>query len=226
MTRQSPRFRTLLASGCLTAGAIVMTACGAPSTPEVSAGSLVEMQCPPVSAGDYYFSIGSLAPTRTGDASLRQQYAELLRETEASPLWCGEGPLEAYRLLWLPAYGPALVVSAARSLEGWAIQGVEYAKRDPREIAGWLPARRTERPVSGDDMSPVSATLERGSVWSTSFYHPGGEDGARWTFEVRIDDRYRAVTRWSGQDRDLTEAARSMIELAGLEVPQELRHGR
>jgi hypothetical protein len=212
--------------GVLTLATLVAaTACDAPSLPEVSAASRVEAQCPPLSH-ESYFATGSLTTNRTNDASLRANYGELLGKASAPPLWCGQGPGEAYRLLWLASFGSALIVTANRTDGDWTVHAVEFTTKDPNPWGGWIVERRAQRHLPAAVMAPMFRALERGAFWSAAFYQPGGDDGERWTIEGRRNTGYRAVTRWSDSDQHLSEAARTLVRLSGLELPEQMRERR
>jgi hypothetical protein len=207
------------------AALVGMAACDTPALPEPSSSTRIEAQCPPLSA-DSYLVVGSLTPNATNDAVLRAAYTGLLRKASAPPLWCGEGPAEAYRLLWLPTYGPALIAVATRDVNGWMLQGMEFTTKDVTTWKGWAAGKRTEARASDRDMAPMLEALQRGAFWSTPSYQQGGEDGVMWTIEGRRGTGYRAVTRWSDLDPSLTDAVRSIITLSGLTLPERLRKQR
>jgi hypothetical protein len=209
--------RTVLAFVCF-------AGCSPQPIPDISSANRIEPQCPAGESGTRYFEEGSLATSPVLDASLSRQWGELLRESSSAPLWCGEGPIEAYRFLWIPTYGQALVVSAIRGGNGWSVEGIEYSKQDPREIEGWKIARRTEAKISTEAMTPVLAALTRGDFWARPFFaDSGASDGASETLEGRMEMRYRTVTRRNVRDADLDEAVRIMISLAKLPLPELLR---
>jgi hypothetical protein len=119
------------------------------------------------------------------------------------------------------------VVEAIREPNGYAVRGVEFTKADPKRISGgWGISQQTEHRTSLDALEPLDDGLTRGEFWITPFFEEGGEDGARWTLEVRQDSSYRAVTRWNAQDTELANVARLLLGLARLEVPRFLHSTR
>jgi hypothetical protein len=174
------------ALACLTLA--VVTGCATPPLPEPSAARRIEAQCPPLS--DATHLAASSLKNNLGDEYLRESYGELLRKASAPRLWCGQGPIEAYRLLLLPSYGPALIVMAVRTDDGWMLQGIEFTTKDPTPWSGWVVERHVEKHIPTELMAPMFGALQRGAFWTTDVDSQQPRDGDDDCERHRDADRY------------------------------------
>lgn len=134
---------------------------------------------------------------------------------------------EAYRFLWLPVYGPALVVSMVRDDDMWILEGIEYLKPDPRAFSGWRVSERKRRDVGSGQAAQVIAKLDQTPFWTRSYYRTTeSSDGAVATIERHDGHRYLAVTHNNFRDSAFDAAARGLLSLAGLPIPDALRVNR
>lgn len=205
-------------------------ACSADSTPapEVRLGLKVDKTCPASDREDYYYPRATVVGNEPSqDDFLREWFSRYLRTSGAAPLWCA-GSSEAYRLLWLPSYRPAILIDLIKQGDGWQLTRVLFT--DPRLPASGTQASpfavnaRIEQRVSDQSVSPFVRALSGASYWTRPAYIGSDvEDGHLEVIEARRGDLYRAVTRRAGEEVKFDDAARALVTLAGLEIPDEMK---
>lgn len=183
----------------------------------------ITTECLPSADAGRYFGDDSV-----GGREISIGFARLLEAGAFSPLWCS-GSSDAYRLVWMPSFRPAIVIVVTRSSEGWVARGAQYA--DPRQSAssGVTPLQvvnRVSRPVNEETVQDLTGWLRQAQFWtSTSSSNPSGFDGHLALIEGWRDGEYHAVGVRNPTGA-FAEAARTMVVLAGLDVPAEMERRR
>lgn len=197
--------------------------------PDPKSGHQLVETCPTPDSADFFFPAGYIQPAHdlTNDTFFRRWYSEFLRASNVGPLWCGPDKAETYRLLWLPTYRPAMVISIASTSRDWKIQKVVFA--DPRErVEGGSDV--SVRVVSRDEFLVPDAparvfldALEAADFWTAPHYVSSGvDDGHFWVVEGRKGTTYRVSTRHSADDLKFEDAVRVLTRLARAKVPPEM----
>lgn len=228
-------WRRLSRCGPLLAGAIVAVGCGiTPPEPkpraEARLGLRQAAECPPSSSPDHFYPASAIPDFDSIDAARRTVHAEFLKAAAASPLWCGPAAAESYRLLYLAAGRPALLVSAEKSAQGWSARSVQFI--DPRTMSLtpdrpplWtvVTARIVDRTI-GDGHAFESLRRAAG-LWTMperqANHH--ANDGAVWLMESRAEGLYRVVIRDRASSPLFEAVARELVKLADLPIPNEMR---
>jgi hypothetical protein len=212
-------------AGCEIAVLVAAFACARTEPPEPAFGSPVQRICPQRGTPDYSFEPTSVAADRIVDRYLRAEYSHLLTEMEGDPLWCGTEAPDSYRFFWLPAHSAPLVVSLSQAPRGWLAHAAEFRTLsqhppDPRPAMRVRIANRIERNLDASAISAFIKAIDSARFWTAPSFAGGGEDGYFWSIEARRGGRYRIVTRLNANDEQFEEAARNLVRLSGLPLPQ------
>jgi hypothetical protein len=219
----------------LLAGAVVAAGCGIhPPEPKPRAEARLGLpqaaECPPSSSPDHFYPASAIPDFDAVDASRRTEHAEFLKAAAASPLWCGSGSTESYRLLFVDTDRPALLVSAEKSTAGWSVRSVRFI--DPRTMPQttdrpplWTVAtgRMVDRTI-GDGHAFESLRRAAG-FWTMPERQAnhGASEGATWFLESRAEGLYRMVIRDRAPSLLFEAVARELVKLADLPVPREMQ---
>jgi hypothetical protein len=197
------------------ASVIAFSACQPAALPELRTGHRVVSVCPSAAEGSEMFPPGFQA----SGAGITPEISTLIRHAGLAPLWCGEGPIEAYRLTWDRDFSRSLVAELYRADGRWSTAGVRFA--DPRQN----PAERELRFQAGERVTrevpertalEIIATFTAGKLWSTSRYDADESTGGAWVLEARHEGAYQVIPRTSGPHGELGEAALRLGRVAGV----------
>jgi hypothetical protein len=189
----------------------------------------VAAACPSVDSRDYFFPPGAIfANNRDGqDDFWRDWSARFLRSADLGSLSCG-GTAETYRMLFLPASRPAVIVELGKTATDWRV--VRIAFHDPRQARPGHTAdplavsERTESRLANDAVAPFLVALEDAAFWTTPGYASSkAEDGHRWILEARKDGVHRVVTRHDTDAEPFKNASRALMRLTGTDIPEEMK---
>ena len=214
-------------------GISLSVGCGRLTDVQPRQGRDIVSTCPAQIDPGYYFPAGGLG-TDASDATLQSWFSQYLKHAGALPLWCGGSGSESYRLMYLPSFRPALLVSLSEAGTDWAfrkrwvIRTVRFAdphptatesSNDPLRVIG-----RDEIIISDQAARGFFEALARSGFWSSrDFVHDTSvEDGIALLVEARQRGLYHVSTRINARDEPFHEMARQLIRLAKLPVPLEL----
>jgi hypothetical protein len=203
---------------------LVLVACGI-DLPEASSAQRVRIQCSHPTSDIFYFPEDSLIPSgKSDDLAQRQAASRYLAAVDAPSLSCGDGAVEAYRLLWIHAFGSALIVSVAGSEGVWFAESMEpMSPRTGPRLAIEQPMRRE---LTDADTARLRESLRAAQFWTTAVWSDSGaHDGAVWIIEGRLTRGYRVVSRGNPTDttdRAFKNAARTLLRLADVAIPREM----
>lgn len=198
-----------------------VAACAQPS-PQSRLAIAVSRDCPNSTSADYYFPRGSFRSLGANDdgEAVRGLYANYLRAFDAPSLSCGEVPSEAIRLMWLPDYRPAVVVSItkAKSGDGWILDGAEF--QHPNTNHPFAIVRRLHSEVPTSRAKQVTEGLNDFGFWTQlPMIEPAnGPGGDKWVLEGRVDGSFHVVTRVPPIDDRLRQLGVLFVDLAGIET--------
>jgi hypothetical protein len=192
--------------------------------PEPSAANRVRSECGRMGDPDYYFEGDIIEPANSlNDSVLRETYDRFLGAIQAPSLSCVSDIRDAYRLLWLPSYRPAVVIQVIRKGYTWHMSGTIFG--DPRggtrltEIV-----RRLETDVSDAQIQGFRSLLKDAKVWSApSWQESTVQDGAICVVEIKVGTGYRVLTRSNPSDPAFKRASAEFFHIAGLTVPAPLQ---
>jgi hypothetical protein len=152
-------------------------------------------------------------------AGVNLEVAELIRRAGLGALWCGEGPVEAYRVTWDRDFRASLVAELVRVDGRWRATGVRFTdpRQDPtqRDLR-YRVAHRGTREVPDADARGVADALEAAGIWSGSRSDDSSSTGGAWVVEARSDGAYQALPRSSGPHGQLGDAALQLARLASV----------
>ncbi len=156
---------------------------------------------------------------QASDASITPEISTLIRQAGLAPLWCGEGPIEAYRLTWDRSFSRSLVAELFSADGQWRTTGVRFA--DPRQNPAEMELRfqsdeRVTREVPERAATEIIAAFAAGKLWSASRYDADPSTGGAWVLEARHDGAYQVIPRTSGPHGELGEAALQLARIAGV----------
>lgn len=181
---------------------------------------LATARCAAPGTTDYYFAPGQINSARDDQFQRSEWFATYLRIASAEPLSCGASR-EAYRVLWMPSFRNARVLTIAMVDGGWLLTAADFGERPLHEWKqGDVPAMSVTR-LSPDDLRRVRDELTAVNFWYTPQYRNDSAtmDGTALVIEGRSSDRYRAITRinqWDGAER----LACVLFQLANLKLPE------
>jgi hypothetical protein len=201
--------------------------CSQPPSPDVAIGHHIADHCPPKGGFDYYFPPASITDRAISGPWQRDEYTQLLELIDAEPLWCGDSaPAEVYRLIVLPPFRSPIVVTANLAAPGWTIETATYnvlSSTGSRASGVRRVAinQRTEGRATQAQLRAFVSALDRAQYWDARSYHqPQVEDATVWTIEARTNGKYGIVTRLVNYDHAFEEAARALLNLAELRLPE------
>lgn len=189
----------------------------------------VTAPCPQAPDADRYRVFSQV---RLGNETLApiwdDEYAEVMRAGNMTPLWCGAAEGEVYRLVWLPPFRSSLVITARHVKDKWEIEVVEFL--DP---SLGLPGTRRQgvtrrsavtTPDAHVAVADLSASLARAKFWTapTVVRSNEREGGATGILEGRVGMKYRLLLRDDSQDLAFYDVLRSIVLLANQNMPYEL----
>lgn len=185
---------------------------------------LATKQCVPTDSPDYYFAPSQIDNTRD-DRFIRQEwFRAYLRAAKAEALSCGEEK-EAYRLLWMPAFRNARIITLERWDGQWRLDSVDFGDDlfQNRKVDS-PPPPSTSRRLSNAEVERVRRELISANYWLASQFRsdPQVDDGVALAIEGRSGQRYRVVTRVNVRD-DLVHVACVLFQLGGLSLPDRLK---
>jgi hypothetical protein len=150
-----------------------------------------------------------------------QGVPELLASFGEPSLSCAVHVSEAYRLVYMPERGDTLTIRAERHQSTYTVTVVSANSQSG------APNRRNDSLDSGA-WSTLTNAISTYNFWSRSPYPTQSTidrnvivvHGQLWLLEGQNDGWYHAVSRASGsKEQDFDLPARTMFEIAGLEVP-------
>jgi hypothetical protein len=90
----------------------LMVSCREVTLPEPSTALRVRQECPPPSNVDFFYPPGAVYENNLSrDEYQRDLASQFLRAAGAPSLSCGDSVVEGYRLLLMPSYDPAFVIT-------------------------------------------------------------------------------------------------------------------
>lgn len=201
-----------------------------PPTPP-SGGFVVESSCPDDLG--YSLKAGMVSDSPVRDRGVRMAYGTFLKSAGEKPLWCGPGPAIAYRVLWVPAFRPAVLASIVEASGEWNAAVARFV--DPREPDGMmngygsrLASSRDAQPVSPAVVRGLMAAEEAAEFWTAPAWDTAGaDDGWLLVIEVRRGTSYRIMARHDPLPTPANAAVlhlgRSLLEAAGEPLPERMQ---
>ena len=166
-----------------------------PSAPRATA------RCLDRNHADYYFAPGQIDEAHDDSFMRRDWFASYLRVAKADSLSCGE-PSETYRLLLMPAFRNARIITLAFHKPNWILDTVDFGAElfgGGSEKAPSL--KRSVRVLTKAEFEELRGDLTALNFWHERQYLNGGaDDGWALALEGRSGDKYRVVTRINVHD--------------------------
>ena len=126
----------------------------------------------------------------------------------------GTGVDEAYGLIHRG--GLSSVLSVCVSRRSTIVSMTAFSQR----LFG--PVESAERSLTEADWDRLKTLVERACFWETPERHDrSGLDGFNWTIEGRNHDGYHSSECWSPDRGAFYELGSLLVELSGLEIPQD-----
>ena len=170
--------------------------CGTPSVPQPSFAERAHEEYDSKESPTFYFPQAPHSLSGIADETPREECSKFLRSIQAPSLSCGHMVTEAYRLLFLPSYGPAVVILARSTETGWRLEVHEF--RHPRTSRPRTVERHVERTLTQDEVRTLLDGLRAADFWTTPAWKNSlSEDGATWVLEGRLNTGSRVVGRRS-----------------------------
>ena len=114
----------------------LVVGCRDVTLPEPSAALRVRPECPPPSDVDFFYPPGAVYEKNLSRDKYQGDLAsQFLRAAGARSLSCGDSAVEGYRLLLMPSYDPAFVITLSLVNRTWRIDTAEFS--DPRTEPAW-----------------------------------------------------------------------------------------
>jgi hypothetical protein len=179
-------------------------------TPRFAYG--VESVCPPPESDSYF--LRDEIPLGTTDSVtqfLRDQFTAYLRLADASPIGCGSGPNETYRILRIgrPAEAGVIVTLVAEH-DGWSVSRTDFER--PHPYTELSVRQRSKYRLSGADGETLVLALARAGFWDAPPERlPPIDDGTVWLLEGRQGKGYLALPRRLRDGEPLQEAAEAIL---------------
>jgi hypothetical protein len=211
----------------------VSLACAQVENDSLQSGVPIAAQCPAEGAGDSFFHPAAAR----GDNSYLERYAAVYaRQADMQRLWCGTDRPETYRLVYLPASRPVLVISlehAGGDILGrtrWAAKTIRF--EDPRQAARQSRDRvqvvdRSEAMLSANEVNSLlldlGAAFSNAPAWRSA---PEVEDGSGIVIEARRNNSYQVVARLNADVRlfELASAFARVVKVSAPELEDDI-HG-
>lgn len=153
--------------------------------------------CPPRNEVAYYFPPRTLDPQDDwADGFSGQWYGSLLYKAREPSLSCGEREGTTYRFLYLPTWGPALVVRVDLTAGQAVLHAVELTGHAGFHLGE--AACQVARPLAPGEVHHLLMALDRAQFWELPTKEEGmlGCDGTTWVVEGRSGNDYHVVDRW------------------------------
>ena len=185
---------------------------------------LATTECVPSDSPDYYFAPNQIDATRDDQFMRQEWFRAYLRAARVEPLSCGEQK-EAYRLLWMPAFRNARIITLEHSDGQWFLEAIDFGGVlfQNRKVDS-PPLPRTSRHLSGDEVERIRTELLSENFWVAPQFRDNPEmmDGWAMAIEGRTGTRYRVVTRLNVRD-DFLRVACVLFQLARTAIPETLK---
>jgi hypothetical protein len=126
----------------------------------------------------------------------------------------GTGVDEVYGLIHRGGLSSVLSVCVSRRSNATSVTAFSQRIFGPVESA--------ERSLTEADWDRLKNLVERASFWEMPQSHErSGLDGFDWTIEGRNHEGYHSSECWSPDSGDFYELGSLLVELSGLEIPQD-----
>jgi len=180
---------------------------------------VIRPQCPSLNAGDYYFPMRALDPSRPKiDDFLRGWYSRYLRAMLEPSLSCGARPDGfAYRFLWLRSFHHPIAMRIEKSGSSVTLSAVELDGTGGNAPGGIV--KSVQRELSSAEQDEFLAKLARVDFWRLRKNEERfGLDGAQWVLEGAENGQYRVVERWSPPPGAYRDVCLLLLQFTGITI--------
>ena len=201
----------------------LMVSCREVTLPEPSTALRVRRECPPQSGVDFFYPPGAVYEKNLSrDEEQRAMASRFLRAAGVPSLSCGDSVVEGYRLLLMPSYDPAIVLTLSLVNGRWRIDAAEFS--DPRTGSTWKVTHRASRVIPDEEILQFLEAVERAKFWlRPAWKESTTQDAATWMIEGRRRTGYRVVTMLDPVDYAFQEVALRFFSFAHIPIPPSAR---